>query len=134
MNRRRDFLALTAGAAAFGITLPIGVAHAGNNPDAELIALCGQFDALERQIHALGVQIEDDDARDLAVAPIEAAEKLLAKRICSIVATTPEGHLARMRTFLLRNGIVNPSARAESADCLEDRFRGAMWRDLVRET
>ena len=139
VKRRRDVLALTAGAgaAAFGIALPIAAAQAGDNPDAELIALCGQFDAMERQIRALydaHTRLEDEPALMLAVAPIEADQKLLARRICSTVAVTPEGHLARVRTFLLWSGIVNPSVRAESADYLEDRFTGAMWRDLVEQT
>ncbi len=137
MTRRRDFLAFTAGAAASGVALPIAIAHAADNPDAELIALCGQFDALERQTQNLGegpAKLEDEDARDLAVVPIEAAQKLLARRICSIRPKTPEGHLARMRTYLLWSGILDPSLDADSAPYLEDRFMGAMLRDLVGKT
>ena len=70
----------------------------------------------------------------LAVVPIEAAQNVLARRICSIRPKTPEGHLARMRTYLLCSDIVNPPLDADSAPYFEDRFMGAMLRDLIGTT
>jgi len=88
MTRRRDFL-------------PIAIAHAADNPDAELIALCGQFDALERQVHALydgPTRIKDEDELDALVAAITDQQKPLLARLCEMRATTEAGFRARAAT------------------------------------
>ena len=99
---RRTLLAGVAGAAA---TLAvIAPAPASENPDAELLDLLAQFDALERQIFPgdpLPETIEAEDKRDRAVAPLRARQDALLSRICTMRATTPAGWQARARSYLL---------------------------------
>lgn len=101
MTRRRDFLAFTAGAAASGVALPIAIAHAADNPDAELIALCGQFDALEQQALALydgPTRIKDEDECDALHDAITDQQRPLLARLCEMRATTEAGFRARAAT------------------------------------
>ncbi len=91
MNRRK-LLAGAAGALA-GTTLAIGGAVAKGSqvenstpaPDAELIAVCAEFDALERQsciINGTGPDcVPDDDEADRVTAPISARMHELLDRM-----------------------------------------------------
>ncbi len=99
--------------------------------DAELLAACGQFDALQHRVAALfdGPDwIEDEAERDIALLPIEAAQDALLDRVCFLRATTPEGHRARAATVALFDpgilGKVNDGHPVE-------RMMAALLRDLV---
>ncbi|MDQ2801892.1 MAG: hypothetical protein M3Y41_04080 [Pseudomonadota bacterium] len=83
----------TAALLAGGAIVPALAAQ----PDAELVALCARFDALERQINALfgrPAAIEDEDVHD-AIEPIWKAQLKLTEMICSLRATSLAGHRAR---------------------------------------
>ena len=74
------------------------VPQPGMHPDAQLMAACAALDAAERQYHRFYYgpnAIEDDDERDEALQPNEAERRRLVRLVCSLRATTLEGHLAR---------------------------------------
>ncbi len=105
MNRR-NLLTGTARALA-GTTLAIGGAVAKSSqlenstpaPDAELIAVCAEFDALERQsciINGTGPDCVPDDAEaDRVSAPIRARMHALLDRMDELRAASPAGIQAR---------------------------------------
>lgn len=81
------------------------------NPDAELIGLCAECDALQTRVDATyavpvdegltcAQEIAREKARDIANEPLHAAQDPLLERICELRATTPEGRAARARTLL----------------------------------
>ncbi len=93
---------LTRGAAAAlaaGIATATGAASA--NPDAELVGLCAEFDALERRVDALfeGVSALDFDAADAAACVIEVDQRGVLDRICTLTPTTDEGCRAVARSL-----------------------------------
>ena len=129
---RRRLLATAAGLAA--ALAPAAALAAASSPDAELIRLCGEFDALQRRILALypegATPIEDDNERAEAIAPLSDAQDELLDRICALRATTPAGIKARAKTLVL----FVPD-KAECADdeggYVDERMIAALLRDLV---
>ncbi len=105
MNRRK-LLTGAAGALA-GTTLAIGgaaakvrqVGEATPGLDAELIAVCAEFDTLERQsciINGTGPDcVPDDDEADRVTAPIRARMHELLDRMDRLRAASPAGIQAR---------------------------------------
>jgi len=88
-------------AMATGVAVSAGAVPA--NPDAELVALCADFDALERRIDALfeGVSALDFDAADAAACVIEVDQRRVLDRICTLTPTTDEGCRAVARSLAL---------------------------------
>jgi hypothetical protein len=133
---RRGLLAVLAGAAATSTIVAPKASSAVESPDAELIDLLAQFDALEREIYPDGPlpqTIEAEDERDLAVAPLRARQDALLGRICSMRATTPAGWQARARSYLLWDNEM-PQAIAAGDDPTaydEDRMITALIRDMT---
>ncbi len=86
MSTRRDLFAFTAGAVVAKTVLPIAT-RAGpvQHPDTELIAVCAEFDACERQtaiIHGTGPDcVVDDDKANLVSAPIFTRMHVLLDRM-----------------------------------------------------
>lgn len=107
--------------------------------DAQLIAACLAFDALERCVDAFNdpadpAYIENDDVRDRAAVPIEAEQAPLMERICLLRATTPQGKRARARSFLLWHKAIDPAVDAAAPHRpWNDRLVAAMLRDLSEE-
>ena len=104
-NRLRRAL-LTGSAAAVAAMATGAVALAGAAPagsDAELIALCADFDALERRIDALfeGVSALDFDAADAAACVIEVDQRRVLDRICALTPVTDNGCRALARSLTL---------------------------------
>jgi hypothetical protein len=103
INRLRR--ALLTGSAAAVATMATGVAvsagTASASPDAELVGLCAEFDALERRIDALfeGVSALDFDAADAAACVIEVDQRRVLDRICTLTPTTDEGCRAVARSL-----------------------------------
>jgi hypothetical protein len=132
---RRTLLAGLAGAAA---TLAvIAPAPASENPDAVLLDLLAQFDALERQIFPgdpLPETIEAEDERDRAMAPLHARQQALLAQICSIRATTPAGWQARARSYLLWDNEMPKAIAAgdDSTAYYDDRMITALIRDMTQ--
>ena len=86
MSTRRDLSAFTAGAVVAKTVLPIAT-RAGpvQHPDTELIAVCAEFDACERQTainHGTGPDcVVDDDKAHLVSAPIFTRMHVLLDRM-----------------------------------------------------
>lgn len=74
------------------------------NPDAELISVCAEFDALYQKtidIHEGPNAIADDDLAAAAVAPLDQRMDTLLDRMETLQATTPRGIQARARSLAL---------------------------------
>jgi len=136
--RRHDVLAASfladflGGAMSSPAALP-----AAASPDAELIGLCADCDALQGRIDALyavpskGLTSAQETARekaiDIALEPLSAAQQPLLHRICDLRATTPEGRAARARTLTLWDK--DPCWTHDG--CWNSQLIGAIVRDLV---
>ncbi len=109
MSTRRDFFAFTAGAVVAKTVLPLA-AHAEpvRHLDAELIAVCAEFDACERQtciIHGTGPDcVVDDDEANVVSAPLFTRMHVLLDRMDELRATTPAGIQARAHSLALHGG------------------------------
>ena len=81
---RRRMVAGSATATAVGLALTIPVLAAA--PDAEILHLCAEFDALERRISELYASgssgIVNDTQRAEAQAPFKERQKVLLDQIC----------------------------------------------------
>ncbi len=126
---------LLGGAAVLAVAPVAPAMSAHPHPDRELIAVCAEFDAIERHInsHYAGGSrnIEDDEERDVAIAPFQEAQEPLLERIIALRATTPDGFKARARTLALWNQ--DAMRQIGPGHYLEDRMLAALLRDLVGE-
>jgi hypothetical protein len=99
MNRRRTLKAAMAGAAA-AIVAP-AVAQAAGNPDAELIAMCDRYVALDATYNAAyrepGLTIEAEEKIDQQTAPMQDEMNDILDRITRTEAKTPAGVAAIAR-------------------------------------
>ncbi len=123
---RRGLAAGTAALLAGGAIVPALAA----SPDAGLVALCARFDALQRQRAALfeaPCGIEDEDARDEAAHPIEAAQIALVPGICALRATSVESYQARAAIA----AAWAPPLLDLRAPGVSDRLVAALLRDLT---
>ncbi len=137
-----SILAALSGAAFAGAVVlpnPGEAFPAATGPDAELIRLCAECDALQARIdkqyttpwehlspseaHAREVAI------DAAIEPLTDAQDLLLERICAMRATTPQGHAARARTLIAWDK--DPCWTDD--ECWNNQLIGAIVRDLVGE-
>ncbi len=111
-----------------------GPAISDGRDDAELIAVCAEFDVIERHInsHYAGGSrnIEDDEERDAAIAPMEEAQAPLLERIIALRATTLDGFMARARTLALWD--LDAMRQIGPGHYLEDRMLAALLRDMTR--
>jgi hypothetical protein len=143
---RRALFASGAGLALIGsaAAVPSLAKGIGNDdtlcPDAELIRLCAQCDALQVKIDALwqgdptrGMSLADartfEAARDLDQQPFHDAQDPLLERICDLRASTPQGHAARARTLI---GWDKDPCWVDDG-CWNSQMLGAIVRDLVGE-
>ena len=107
--------------------------------DAQLVAACLAFDALEKRCAAIydpcdPAYLEDEDALCCTLALIEKAQAPLLEQICVLKAVTIEGARARVRSLLLRGSSINPDADAVAANLsCEERMIAAVLRDLLGE-
>ncbi len=131
---------LLGGAAASLAATPVGAPGnvvvppaADHHADAELIAVCAEFDAIERHInsHYAGGsrKIEDDEERDAAIAPFQEAQAPLLERIIALRATTLDGFMARARTLALWD--LDAMRQIGPGHYLEDRMLAALLRDMT---
>lgn len=135
-------LAAACGAAFAGaVVLPDRgeASPAATSPDVELIRLCADCDALQRQIDthyatpyehlSRAGQIARERAIDAAIEPICNQMDPLLQRICELRASTPQGHAARARTLL---GWDKDPCWVDDS-CWNSQLIGAIVRDLVGE-
>jgi len=101
-SRRR--LLAAAPPAVLALSGAAVAASAAHNPDAELIALCVEFDVLERRIDALFdslVSALTFEAADAAACVVEVDQHRLLNRICALTPSTDEGCKAVARSLAL---------------------------------
>lgn len=73
-------------------------------PDAELLAACAAFDALEHEAEALQAgpgRIVDDEARSRALDVVVARQEPWLERMCALRVTSPVAWQARARSLAL---------------------------------
>lgn len=145
-SRRRliggSILAATCGAAFAGAVVlpnPGEAFPVAASPDAELIGLCAECDALQARVDAIWAdrkthlpvpeQIAIERVRDVEQQPLLNAMDPLLERICEQRATTPQGHAARARTLIAWDK--DPCWVDD--DCWNSQLIGAIVRDLVGE-
>lgn len=129
---RRRALGFTAAAITAGMTAPVlaGAATITPDPDAELIALCAEFDRAEHARIAIlrDPTIPDDTATwDRLLGPFEDEQDRLAPKIWETRAQTLEGIRAKAKTLALWA----PHFLAEEAEGWDDEFAVSIIRDLV---
>ena len=139
MTLRRDFLAFTAGAVAARTVLP-RVGHAATleaapaHPDAELLALCAEFDAWEHRFLATDFKAENDTpaafAAQMEQERCRDAQDSLVDRMCDLRAVTLEGQRARARSLLLWD----PELMEPFCPDAGDHLIAAIVRDLLAGT
>jgi hypothetical protein len=102
----------------------------GDSPDAELIALCARFDALEREKLAWHAAHDDpsDDEMDAAIDPLNEQQKELIDPILDARAVTPAGFIARAKSILLWAPDFTPEDAHEG---WHTQMAGALIRDLI---
>ena len=102
------------------------------DPDAELIASCKAAVAVAERKRTLfdgPGRIDDDAARDAALAPLDAEERPHLEAAAHAVPMTWAGHAIRANTFLLWDaGALHNGARHGSAG---DRLLAAIVSDLA---
>ncbi len=135
LSARRAFLAggvaATVSAAVMAsVESATGAPSVG--PDAELIGLCADFDALERRIDALfeGVSALEFDAADAAACVIEVDQRQVLDRICALTPATDEGCRAVARSLaLLAPDYGLPSVYV--AACMDERLANLLARGMM---
>ncbi len=113
--------------AGLGALAAIPALAATAHPDAELIALCDEFNVLERQYVASFDLIADDDARDAVNRPLHDTQAELVERMSELTATTIEGFSALAGAIALWAPDV--LERWDEGD-LSERMIAMMVRDL----
>lgn len=96
-TRRSLFGGAAAVVLGTGITAGVAASAAdfAETPDAELIRLCAEFDALERHRQHVGnaaVTMKEDEAADLVWAEVRRQQAPMLTRMCSLPCTTLAQH------------------------------------------
>ncbi len=122
-------LALAAGTSAAGSAFPAG-------PDAGLIALCADLDAMQRNLDALfdddGLGMDDDEleAADAAAYRIDLDQRHLLNRICTLQVAGLGGCRALARSL----AVLRPDLRGvSSSGDMDVRLTAALVRGLIGE-
>ena len=123
--RRHDVLAwsLLSDMAEARPLVPVAAAP---NPDAELLAVCAEFDALE---HRRNAAFDDDNLTDEAHDALREEQAPLVDQMCALQAVTPEGMRARARSLVL----YDPEVVERRIVYTDDRLVAAVLRDLIGE-
>ena len=133
MNRRHTLKAAVASAAA-AIVAP-AVANAAGNPDAELIAMCDRYAALDAQYNAAyrepGLTIEAEEKIDQQTAPMQDEMNDILDRITRTEAKTPAGVAAIARVV---TAYLDPRERdpEDESRYLSDRLISRLTREAGR--
>lgn len=115
---------ITAGAAA-------SVADFAEQPDAELIRLCAEFDVLERRrqhVANSAKTMEEDAAADLVWKDISQRQDPLLDRICSLPCVTLAGIGALAATLMLWDSDELPIRKDDVEAPANDRLTAALLR------
>ncbi len=129
-SRRR--LLAAAPPAVLALSSTAFAAPIASNPDAELIGLCADFDALERRIDALfeGASALEFDAADATACVIEVDQRQVLDRICALTPATDEGCRAVARSLaLLAPDYGLPSVYVTA--CMDERLANLLARGMM---
>ncbi len=96
------------------------------DPDAELLAVCAEFDAVEHRRNAM---FDDDTLTDGANAAIREEQAPLVDRLCDLQAVTIQGMRARARSLVLYDDEVLERRTVYT----NGRIVAAVLRDLIGE-
>ena len=133
MNRRHTLKAAVASAAA-AIVAP-AVANAAGNPDAELIAMCDRYVALDATYNAAyrmpDLTIETEEKIDQQTAPLQEEMNGILDRITRTDAKTPAGVAAIARVV---TAYLDPRERdpEDESRYLSDRLISRLTREAGR--
>ena len=128
MATRRTLLS----AAVLGLA-PATVAAPQANPDAEVIRLCAEFDALERRHQATcgtAQTMEEEERAEPVLEAIREQQEPLLQRICSMSPTTTAGAASVAASLLLWDGQLSIEEDDPDADTGK-RLLVALLRGLV---
>ncbi|MEG3348398.1 hypothetical protein [Novacetimonas sp. GS1] len=129
---RRRFLEQLATASIASTQIACADAHHANT-DAKLIALCHRFDAVQDEILSFyegGLRyVEDEAERDRLIEPFEDQQAELLEAMCVLRAMTPEGHVARARTFV--KWWPHALLKIGPGNCWDERMVGSLVRDMA---
>ncbi len=129
MNRRS---LLSAGPAAVALVGAAGHAVAAPNPDADLLAVCAEFNACDvrqRAIYDGPDAIEDDGKAALAAAPIFARMEVLLNRMEDLRAASSIGIAARAGSLAQHSGGMESSFDAQGT--ITGRLLDYLLRDVA---
>jgi hypothetical protein len=135
MSTRRDLLAFTAGAVAARTVLPLAAKATETHPDAELIRICGAFDATWQQYCDCCFDADPGSPEeDLAMA--EQAHYLnimkdLAKQMYALRASTQDGLVARVRSQALWEQYTVAEEESAAKGTIDDIFKVSIMRDVL---
>ena len=134
-RRHALFAAATSVVIGSGITAGAAASVADFVPaDTDLITACNEYLRIQRAFSAYcesygDSDIKDDDPNWSMLDPIPA----LRNRIIVLTATTAEGHLARARCMAFSLMPNHSVAQDDPDGAPEDRFRAALYRDLIAQ-
>ena len=135
VHDRRAALQFGLASTLAGLTTPAVAASAAPDTDAELIRLCAEFDALERQIrsyYAGGANyIQDEDERDARIEPLCEQQERLLPSLVEARAATLDGLRARATTLAIyMPEMADPNVNDDTAG----KMVAAILRDLTGGT
>jgi hypothetical protein len=123
--RRHDVLAWSLLSDMAGVR-PLAPVPAAPDLDAELLAVCAEFDAVEHRRNAM---FDDDTLTDEAHEALREEQAPLVDRLCELRAATIEGMRARARSLVL----YDDAAMERRTVYTNDRLVAALQRDLIGE-
>ena len=123
------------GAAAL-LALATPARAADYNPDAELIALCAEFDALERQFLATDFAALPNtpagEAAEQEQARLADGQRTIAGRISSTPFSTMQGAVALASTLAFFTGDMDGTLWTDDDGYIDQRLHIALMRGLIR--
>ncbi len=136
-STRRHVLSALTGVAFTGTALAIAApSAASDNPDAELLAVLAEFDALEKQIfpNPGPATIEEEEVWEVWAEPLMVRRKDCLDRLCEMETRTLEGFRARVRSLLAWNDRLMPELEKGASDGFwAPRMQLALFRGLAGE-
>ena len=137
MSKRTPSRRAILGTLAASPLVALPALASASDPDAEVTALCAELTRLEGWF--LGLfdgpgRIDDDDARDVVVARINALREPLLLRLCTIECRGDAAIVAKLRLMALLGQSWAADWAAVPPDCPyeHDRLLGSVFRDVRR--
>ena len=120
--------------ALLGTTAASAAPGAPPHPDAELIRLCAEFDALERELQdgVNGADTQSEcDLAEVAAEGIRQKQVPLLNAICALPCTTGEGATALAGSFVLWDDCEREVRADDPSGNMNERLHYALLRGLL---